>query len=221
MVRMTTLSKSLCRCWWLILLVGPSSRGWAHPMGNFSVNHYAKITLESDRIQIRYYIDLAEIPTYQELQQANIGPSDAGPDSAAVQHYVAMRGEELGRGLTLEVDGRRVALHLDSSRVIFPPGAGGLPTMKMGFLYDAPYPSMRPGAALVEHQQVSLHYVDNNFPGRAWWKEIVALSSGGALVRSSVPAVDRSQELSNYATDLLNSPPQVLEAWVAAALVRA
>ena len=91
---------------------------------------------------------------YQELQQANIGPSDAGPDSAAVQHYVAMRGEELGRGLTLEVDGRRVALHLDSSRVIFPPGAGGLPTMKMGFLYDAPYPSMRPGAALVEHQQV-------------------------------------------------------------------
>ena len=50
---------------------------YAHPMGNFSVNHYSKIDLQSERIIIRYFIDLAEIPTYQELQQGNIATTEA------------------------------------------------------------------------------------------------------------------------------------------------
>jgi nickel/cobalt exporter len=212
------LSKSLCKYVWLILLVGVSSQLWAHPMGNFSVNHYSKITLEPDGIHIRYYIDLAEIPTYQELQQANIAPADADANSAALKRYVAARGEELGHGLTLEIDGSRVPLQLVTSNAIFPPGAGGLPTMKMGFLYDVPYSSSRSNSLLGDEHQIRLHYVDDNFPGHAGWKEIVALSSEGALVRSSVPAVDRSGELSNYPTDLLNSPPQDLEASLIAVL---
>jgi ABC-type nickel/cobalt efflux system permease component RcnA len=212
------LSKSLRKFLSLILLVGASNRAWAHPMGNFSVNHYSKITLEPDGIHIRYYIDLAEIPTYQELQQANIAPADADPNSAVVKRYVAARGEELGRGLTLEIDGSRVPLRLVASSAIFPPGAGGLPTMKMGFLYDAPYPSIRSSSSSTDQHQIRLHYGDNNFQGHAGWKEIVALSSGGDLLRSSVPAVDGSRELSNYPTDLLNSPPQDLEASLVAVL---
>lgn len=216
---MATLSKSFGQCVCLVLLLGFAGRAWAHPMGNFSVSHYTKITLESDRIYIGYSIDLAEIPTYQELQQAGIAPGDVDPNSAVAKNYVVVRGEELGRGLTLEVDRRRVSLHLISSGVIFPSGAGGLPTMKMGFVYDAPYSSIEPRQAAVNQGQIGLHYVDNNFPGRAGWKEIVAHSSAGALLRSSVPAIDRSGELSNYPTDLLNSPPQDLEASLVFAIV--
>ena len=106
-------------------------------MGNFSVNHYSKISLESDGIKISYIIDLAEIPTYQELQQGNVTADVADP---AVTRFVAQRGAELGRGLSLLVDGKRLPLRLVSSQVIFPPGAGGLPTMKMGFVYKAAYP---------------------------------------------------------------------------------
>ncbi|MGB6690708.1 MAG: hypothetical protein WBE76_22970 [Terracidiphilus sp.] len=184
-------------------------------MGNFSVNHYSKIILESDRIQIRYFIDLAEIPTYQELQQANISRTAIDPNSAAVIDYVAFRGAELGRGLVLEVSGKPIILRLISSGVIFPPGAGGLPTMKMGFVYEALYPS---SPSTTEQQYVNLHFADNNYPGHAGWKEIVALASAGTLLRSSVPATDRSGELSNYPTDLLTSPPQDLEASVSATL---
>lgn len=68
----------------------------AHPMGNFSVNHYSKITLESDRIRVDYFIDLAEIPTYQELQQASISATAIDSNSAVVVHYVAARGAEFG-----------------------------------------------------------------------------------------------------------------------------
>src|ERR1035438_3049747 len=119
----------------LLFLLGLCRLAPAHPMGNFSVNHYSQITLESDRIRIRYFIDLAEIPTFQELQQANLSATALNPNSTAVIDYAAARGAQLGMGLHLDLDGKPAALRLISSGVIFPPGAGGLPTMKMGFVY--------------------------------------------------------------------------------------
>jgi ABC-type nickel/cobalt efflux system permease component RcnA len=113
------------------------------------------------------------------------------------------------------VNGKPVSLRQISSGVIFPPGAGGLPTMKMGFVYEAFYPSALSSA---ERQHVSLQYADNNYPGHTGWKEIVALPSAGLLLQSSVPKTDRSGELSNYPTDLLSSPPQDLEASIIAEL---
>jgi len=190
----------------------------AHPMGNFSVNHYSKITVESSGIRVNYFIDLAEIPTYQELQQANITATTIDPKSAAVINYISARGTELGHGLILDVNGKPVPLRLISSGVIFSPGAGGLPTMKMGFVYEAAYPSISSTPMLSGQRQMSLHYADNNYPGHTGWKEIIALTSAGSLVRSSVPTTDRSGALSNYPTDLLTSPPQDLEASLVATL---
>src|ERR1700723_1919793 len=109
-------------------------RSFAHPMGNFSLNHYSKSSLGREGIKISYIIDLAEIPTYQELQRGNVTADVADP---AVTRFVASRGADFGHGLSLVVDGKRLPLRLLSSQVIFPPGAGGLPTMKMGFVYQA------------------------------------------------------------------------------------
>jgi ABC-type nickel/cobalt efflux system permease component RcnA len=211
-------SKRFGRFLALLLLLSFCRFASAHPMGNFSVNHYSKITLDTDRIRVRYFIDLAEIPAYQELQQANIATTAIDPNSAAVTSYVAARGAELGHGLILEVDGKPTLLHFVSSGVIFPPGAGGLPTMKMGFVYDALYPSTPSTPGYIDRRHVSLRYLDNNYPGHTGWKEIVVETSAGALLRSSVPATDRSGELGNYPTDLLTSPPQDLEASVVAEL---
>src|SRR3984885_7058192 len=188
-------------CFLLTLCLWFAPRSFAHPMGNFSVNHYSKISLERGAIRVSYIIDLAEIPTYQELQQGNVTADVA---DAAVTRFVAARGTELGRGLSLLVDGKRLPLRLVSSQVIFPPGAGGLPTMKMGFVYSAAYPP--------DHAAGSLQYADNNYPGHAGWKEIIAVGPAANMISSSVPKTDRSAELSNYPTDLLNSPPQDLSA---------
>jgi nickel/cobalt transporter (NicO) family protein len=187
----------LAVCLWL------APRGFAHPMGNFSVNHYSKISVEREGIRVSYIIDLAEIPTYQELQQENVTANVADP---AVTRFVASRGTEFGRGLSLLVDGQRLPLRLLSSQVIFPPGAGGLPTMKMGFVYQADY------SPAADRSSAALEYSDNNYPGHAGWKEIVAVGPAANLLSSSVPQTDRSNELSNYPTDLLNSPPQDLSA---------
>ena len=221
-------------CLLTLLVAAPSS--FAHPMGNFSVNHYSKITLEHDGIKLTYIIDLAEIPAYQELQQGNVTADVADP---SVQHYVESRGQEFARGLTLMLDGKRLPLKLLSSQVIFPPGAGGLPTMKMGFVYQAnpvqlsqplandedhhPTPPCHPGRSssgaqwrdLQSSPACTLQYVDNNYPGHAGWKEIVtAATPNSMLISTSVPKTDRSAELTNYPTDLLNSPPQDLSATI-------
>jgi nickel/cobalt exporter len=171
---------------------------FAHPMGNFSVNHYTRITLQQDGIQVKYFIDLAEIPTYQELQQYNITPEDA----SAITRYLVQRGNELAGGLILRVNGRSLLLHMVSQAVIFPPGAGGLPTMKLGYTFHAAYPHANGTGA------DTVTYADNNYPGHAGWKEIIVEGPSSLLLASSAPRTDRSAELSNYPTDMLNSPPQ-------------
>jgi nickel/cobalt transporter (NicO) family protein len=179
----------------------------AHPMGNFSINHYTKIVAGARTVELDYIIDMAEIPTFQEMKESALMPKAGDPGLAP---YLAAQADRLKKGLALDAAGQSLRLECVSRQAIFPPGAGGLPTMKMGFVYQASLPHA------IGASPVPLHYRDNNFAGRAGWKEIIAASGGGAVLDgSSVPLRDRSQELTNYPTDMLHSPPQTLEAEVA------
>ena len=176
---------------------------FAHPMGNFSVNHYSKIQIGQRSIEIRYLMDLAEIPTFQEMRQFDIRPK---VDDPSASRYLDRQERLLKQRLSLESDGQAVQLDTISRQVIFADGAGGLPTMKIGFVFR--------GKLDVPAGAHKLSYFDNNFPGRAGWKEIVVLSDGVTILNSSAPDTDRSQELARYSSDLLNSPPQQLSAVV-------
>ena len=176
---------------------------YAHPMGNFSINHYAKIEVGTQRVDLEYIIDMAEIPTFQETQVNGLIIDKSAPEVAV---YLGRQADVLKNRLRLVLNGRLLHLDTVSQQVIFPPGAGGLPTMKMGFHYRA---NLTAG----DTQLYALRYSDNNFPSRAGWKEVVAVSSSDVILsKSSVPLQDRSAELSNYPTDLLHTPPQTLAA---------
>jgi ABC-type nickel/cobalt efflux system permease component RcnA len=178
----------------------------AHPMGNFSVSHYSGLRIKRDAVELRYIIDMAEIPTFQEIQETGIVPKVG---DASLEGYLSRKADLLGQGLILEVNGRRLQLHGGSKEIIFPAGAGGLPTMKFGIVYEAKLAADSSGG------QYLLNYRDDNFASRAGWKEVIVVAEQGVkIINSSVPEVDRSSQLSNYPTDLLNSPPQVLEAHV-------
>ncbi len=174
----------------------------AHPMGNFSINHYAGIRIEGGFVQVKYIIDLAEIPTYQEIQNAGI---IARAGDATLLPYLKLQAKTWQDGLRLEVNGQAVRLASLSQSVIFPPGAGGLPTMKIGVVYRGTVPA--------ESDHWHLHYSDANFEGHAGWKEIVlTLGKGVTLLGPGQFKIDRSAQLTDYPTNLLNSPPQDLEA---------
>jgi ABC-type nickel/cobalt efflux system permease component RcnA len=157
----------------------------AHPLGNFTVNHYAGIELAGDRVFVHYVLDLAEIPTFQS------GDKVRAPDYAA----------HIASDLELDLDGKRVVLHPLAHRVSERPGAGGLPTLRFEAVYGAPLD----GAVL--------SFVDRSFPTRIGWREITMTARDGArVVSASVPATSRSDELRAYPRDLLRSPLDVRSA---------
>ncbi len=49
----------------LTVFLGVPALAAAHPLGNFTINHYAGIRIEPDRILLDVVIDQAEIPAFQ------------------------------------------------------------------------------------------------------------------------------------------------------------
>jgi len=184
------------------LMVFAPRDAFAHPMGNFSISHFAGFRIKADAIDLRYILDMAEIPTFQEMQTTGIVPEPGDPRVIA---YLASKAEALKGGLVVTLNGRTLSLETVTENVIFPPGAGDLPTMKVGIVYRAQFSSVACPCAL--------EYRDGNFPGRAGWKEVVSSEGPGVtVVLSTAAEFSRSQELANYPTDLINSPPQDLAA---------
>ena len=177
-------------------------------MGNFSINHYAGIRVGRDSVEIRYVIDMAEIPTFQEFEKNSLV---ANADTISARNYLAKQAELLRAGLQLTLNGKPALLRTEASQIAFSPGAGGLPTMKLSFRYRASMvqPQLSPAGAA----QYAVYYRDDNFPNRLGWKEVIAAAEPGVtILDSSVPVTDHSGELSNYPADLRVSPPANLDA---------
>src|SRR5580765_7101132 len=108
----------------------------AHPLGNFTINHYAGLTIAPDRVDVDVVIDMAEIPAFQERQNMDAdGDGSVADDEAAT--WVAGACASLVPKLDLRLDGRMVALIAGASSVAFPAGAGGLSTLRMECAFSA------------------------------------------------------------------------------------
>jgi ABC-type nickel/cobalt efflux system permease component RcnA len=175
----------------------------AHPMGNFSINHFTSIAVSRHQVRLLYIVDMAEIPTFQELTALGVS-EHAGMPAAVRARYLKDRARSLQRGLSLRFNGRPLPMRLRASDLIFPPGAGGLDTERLYLVLDAAVPASRG----------TLTYADHNFGGRAGWKEIVATAGSDARLQSSVPSISRSNELTVYPTGTVSAPPQDLQATV-------
>ena len=183
-----------------IAVLSLPGRGFAHPMGNFSINHFSAVAVYPTSVRVSYVIDMAEIPTFQEMQDSGLV---AQPDDPSVAPYRNRKVEEWQQGLVLRVGKKTLPLFPCSNELTFPAGAGGLPTLRLTVVYEAP----------LQVENGTLVYEDHNYPQRAGWKEIVASAYDGAsLTRSSVPVESKSRQLTSYATDLLQAPPQDLSA---------
>ena len=55
---------ALCFSLAALALVVPAAS--AHPLGNFTINRYTGLVLSPGRIDVRYVVDMAEIPTFRE-----------------------------------------------------------------------------------------------------------------------------------------------------------
>ena len=165
----------------------------AHPLGNFTVNRFSAVEASGNRIYVKYVLDMAEIPAFQERQ----GIEDEGV-------YETALARRIGHGLVLRVGGRRIALTPTVHELAFPPGVAGLRTLRFEAVYSSPTLAGRPAR---------LEFVDGNFRDRIGWQEVVLAANHGAKASTpSVPATSVSKELLAYPKDLLSSPPEVTRA---------
>jgi nickel/cobalt exporter len=187
-----------------LLLVAGGGEARSHPLGNFSINHYTGIDVRGDSIVLHYVIDMAEIPTFLEMQENGITNEEGFFRSPYGRNLV----RRLEKGLVLEVNGSRCPLSVEGDKISFPPGAGGLITMRIEADFRA---DPAPGGLHSDRNDV--RYSDTNFEGRAGWKEIVVSASGAArLEGSSAGSVDRSERLTSYPLRGAGGPPQDLTA---------
>lgn len=179
----------------------------AHPLGNFTINHYAGIVLTRAEIRLDVVIDMAEIPTFQERQRIDTD-GDGDVTDAEIDAAVGPACETQGADLRLGVDGVPSTLTSTAASITFPAGLGGLSTMRIECRYVAPLPP-RDGRSSVTFEDVS-------YPERIGWREIVATGDNVAIDAGGLPTTSVSARLTAYPTDLIAQPLDVRSATILA-----
>jgi ABC-type nickel/cobalt efflux system permease component RcnA len=132
----------------LVAALVVSATASAHPLGNFTINRFARIEVSGHRLYVRYVLDLAEIPTYEARQQ--------GVDPSAYARRLA-------RGLHVTLDSRPATLVPVAHRLAFPRGVAGLHTMRLQVIMRGPH--------VARPERLVVH--DTNYVGRIGWRELV------------------------------------------------
>jgi len=154
----------------------------AHPLGNFTFNHLTQVAVADDGVQLRYILDIAEIPTFQARHQPRA-------------QILRRARQEVARRLVVTVDGRRVAPRSAGTALSFPRGQGGLNTTRIEL-------SLR--AAATDAHVVRLH--DATYPDRLGYTALVARPGQGTSVRSDVSSEDPTRGLRTYPPAAVQRP---------------
>jgi nickel/cobalt exporter len=171
----------------------------AHPLGNFTINHYAGITVGRDRVVLDVVIDMAEIPTFQErLKIDTDGDGDVSDEEAAAAAPAECTAE--GSALRLAVGGSPISVgSANRAAISFPPGLGGLSTMRIECGYAAALLAALSGPTTIT-------FSDTSFTDRIGWREVVASGDGVTIEADGLPATSPSKRLTSYPADLISQP---------------
>jgi ABC-type nickel/cobalt efflux system permease component RcnA len=154
----------------------------AHPIGNFTINHLSELRVRGGAIGVTYVLDMAEIPTYSVMREADSG---GRMNAAQLQRWASTEAATLAPSLGLSAGNRSIALALDGAAAHTRPGAGGLPILYLVARYHGYVPA----------GSTALIYRDGTFAGRLGWKDVIV-----------EPATEPTHELTAYPSALLGSP---------------
>jgi ABC-type nickel/cobalt efflux system permease component RcnA len=107
-------------------LLVPAGIASAHPLGNFTINRFARVEVAGHRLYVRYVVDMAEIPTLQHV------PIRIG-------------------ALRVSVDGRPVSLQVAKTALAHPKGAAGLRTTRFQALLAGPQIEHAASISVADH----------------------------------------------------------------------
>ncbi|MFB7380034.1 high frequency lysogenization protein HflD [Kitasatospora purpeofusca] len=193
------MSGALC----LLVLAAPTAG--AHPLGNFSLNHYLGLTVHADGIDVLAVTDAAEIPTLQEQPKVDRN-GDGTVDDAERAAWASEQCDRSARDLRVTTDRATAALtwRTDSARFQYEDGSAGLRTSRLECRLRAELRLPADGTAV--------RVAGGSDPGRVGWNEITVRGDGATVRDADVPTGSVSKELRDYPRDLLDSPSGVTHA---------
>lgn len=173
----------------------------AHPLGNFSINHFSHVEVGPENLRVHYVLDMAEIPTFQETQIID-QDKDGKLSDRELNDYLNLTVSHFANKLIVMIDGVRVPLHAVGQNISMPQGAAGLPTMRVigDFEGKTPY---YVGANESRH----LRFENTNYQERQGWREIVVSAISGIKIFDSTAFGSAvTPELKSYPEDMLTAP---------------
>ena len=171
----------------------------AHPLGNFTVSHYAGLTLHPDRLDVLSVVDSAEIPTQQARPAIDVD-DDGELSPQELADHARTECTEVLAATTAAVDGTPVELTVTASSESVLPGAASLVTLRLECTLSATVDLSSPAV---------LDFAQTHRTDRIGWREITATGDGVVLLEPTVPAGSVSDELRAYPADMLSDPLDV------------
>ncbi|MBA3786084.1 MAG: hypothetical protein H0X15_11230, partial [Acidobacteria bacterium] len=171
----------------------------AHPLGNFSVNQYARIEVGKSQVKLRAVLDMAEIPTFQESQTIDTN-KDGELSETELNNYVEKISPGYFANLLLTIGEQSIELRPIAKNISLPPGSGNLPTLRIEWdlAGDLPNPA---------NEIQKLRFENKNNLERIGWNEIVVgRVSGINIFDSTAKGSGITDELKSYPQETLSSP---------------
>ncbi|MBK7597481.1 MAG: sulfite exporter TauE/SafE family protein [Acidobacteria bacterium] len=182
----------------LVVLIVLLIDAHAHPLGQFSINHFARIEIGSERVRVRYVIDLAEVPTFQASRLADVD-SSGSLSVGELNDYLEKIAPGYVENLVLMAGGKRVTLDRTGTKEIgLLPGTSGSEAMGLAILRIV---LNLEGRVDISSQPIHFTFEDKNESDRPGWRELV-LSQGDGI------AVFNSTIFGNSLTDELKAYPE-------------
>ena len=170
----------------------------AHPLGNFTINHYSRVTFAEGGVKVFYVLDMAEIPTFEVLRRYDIEGDGKLSDADKALYYEEMV-PALVEYIELTVAGERVSLQAMSRSIELTIGELGLPVLRVELDLEGSLPAGWEGS--------TGSYIDRTYEGRLGWREVIVRGGPGIeIAGSTAPEHDRSNALREYPEELLEAP---------------
>jgi nickel/cobalt exporter len=168
-------------------LIATPGVAFAHPLGNFTTNQYFGLRVSPDGVDVDYVLDLAELPAYQATLEMGSAAGGAGHDAYAARTCAAV-----AQATTVTVDRRTATVTGTPIGLTFPPGAGGLTTLRLQCLLHAPaHPA----------DGTTIGFSADYLADRIGWREVTAVGDRCTVTGSSVPTTSVSARLTAYPPD--------------------
>ncbi|MGI8686537.1 MAG: nickel/cobalt transporter [Acidimicrobiales bacterium] len=179
-----------------VVLLGTAGPADAHPLGNFTVNTYSGVVVRTDAVEVRFVLDMAEIPAFQTRSEID-GNGDGATDGAELAAFRRSRCDDIRANVRLSVDDRDAPVTVRATTLSFPMGQAGLTTLRLTC-------SLAAAADLSAGGTVS--YTSANYVDRTGWREISAAGDRVTLAGRLLRATSVSAELTAYPENLLQAP---------------